>query len=250
MKVNTKDIIFGGVIILLLFLLKCSNDSTNKVSADLFLKNYNLEVMNDSVKQYKTKNGELVSSTKSLVTKLEDLHLYNDTLFNRVTYLEDELDARPVIYIKGGMTIVHDTVYVDKYVSRVNDSTYFISFENDTTYNPGNGRYLSGDLKIITKDSTILVKDFKINKDELFFDAEIVFSVDNDTLVASVISKHPGFNAENIQPVVLDPNLLPAYKKLNSKRFAIGPYIGIGIGSNLKFSPQIGVGLTYKIITF
>ena len=84
----------------------------------------------------------------------------------------------------------------------------------------------------------------------MYFNAEIVFSEKDDKIIASVISKHPGFSAESIQPVTLDPKLHPELKKLNNKRFIIGPYIGIGLGSNLQLAPQIGIGLNYKIIAF
>ena len=249
-NLTIKDIILGGVIILLLFLLKCSGDSINSTKAELYLNEYNLNVMKDSIKNTITSNKELIASKKSLVTKLEDLSLYNDSLGKRVNYLKKELKSRPIVYVNTGLKIIHDTVIVDNYIDKLNDSTYAVIFENDTTYNPGNGRILAGDLKIITKDSIFKVEDFKITKDELFFNAEIVFSEKNDTITASVISEHPGFTADNIKPVVLDPELLPVYKKLNSKRFTIGPYIGIGVGSNLKISPQIGLGVTYKIINF
>jgi len=249
-NIKLKDIILGGAIIILLLMLKCTGDNNAKLDAELYLKNYNITVLKDTIKTVKTKNGELVSTKASLVTTIEDLEIYNDTLFDRVNYLEDELEARPVIYINKGVKIVHDTVYVDNYITKLNDSTYVVLFSNDTIYSEGNGRYLSGQVQIVAKDSSIKVQEFRIDKDELFFNAEIVISEKNDTLIASVVSEHPGFKLNNIEPVVLNPEMHPKYNKLNSKKFTVGPYIGLGVGSDLRLSPQIGIGLSYKIIDF
>ena len=46
--IKKRDIIYVGIVIILLFLLKCSHDSKKNIEADLILNNYNLEAMKDS----------------------------------------------------------------------------------------------------------------------------------------------------------------------------------------------------------
>lgn len=250
--ITKRDIILGIAILVLLFLLKCSHDSKQNIKKDLLLKNYNIEAMQDTVKHYKIKNGESVAEKTSLVTDLKGLKQYNDSLYDRINYLKKELNGRPVVYVNVGAKIVHDTIYMDKSITRINDSTYLIKFKKDTIYNPGNEKHIAGRVFIKVKDSIIDVGQCTIDRDEMIFKAEIVFTEKDKKLIASVVSKHPGFNVESIEPVVLDPNLLPEYKKLNNKRFTIGPQVGFGlsIGKTIQPAFNIGIGITYKIISF
>lgn len=251
MKIRKKDIIYAGIVILLLFLLKCSHDSKKAIKNELVLRDSNIKAMQDSVSTFKLKNGEMASEKLSMVTKLKNLKLYNESLYNRINGLSKQLDSRPIVYVNVGAKIVHDTVEVEKNVSKISSDEFLIDFKKDTIYSPGNEKHISGKLKIFLLDSNdIKVTDFTIDKDEMVFSAEIVFSEKNKEIVTSVISDHPGFNAESIQPVTLDPKLHPALKKLNNKRFILGPQVGIGISYDGKIIPQVGVGLTYKIIGF
>ena len=206
--------------------------------------------MQDSVKTYKDKNGNLIFEKTSIVTELDDLKIYSDSLYQRVNNLKDELDSRPVVYVSSGVKIIHDTIRVKYEVFRINDSTFAVPFSKDTIYSPGNEKHIAGQLCIVTKDSTIRVGDFTIDRDEIIFNAEIVLSEKDDKLVVSVTSEHPGFDVESITPIVLDTKLHPELKKLNNKRFIVGPYVGLGLGQNFTIQPQIGIGLSYKIIAF
>jgi len=250
MKVKKRDIVYIGIVLCLLFLLKCSHDSKKSVQADLILKNTNIEAMQDSIKTTVLKNGQLVSQKKSMVSELKDLKVYNKSLYKKVNNLAKELKSKPVVYVNAGVKVIHDTVMVNSSVFKINDSTFKVPFSKDTIYTLGNERHLAGKLIIVTTDSAINVGKFTIDRDELIFNAEILLSEDGDDLIVSVTSKHPGFNAESITPVVLDPKLHPSLKKLNNKKFNVGPYFGIGIGTNFTIVPQIGIGLSYKIIQF
>lgn len=250
MKITKSNLIMAGIVILLLFLLKCSHDSNNNLEADLVLKNYNLEAMKDSAETVTLKYGEISTQKKSLVTSLEDLEKYNDSLANRVKYLKKELDVKPITYVKWKTRIVHDTTYIDSKVTRIDTNKFLVTFKKDTVYSEGNSRFLSGRLYLNVNGDKLHVGGFTIDRDEMVLDAEIVFSEKDEEIVVNVISSHPGFNAEQIESVVLDPKLHPELKKLNNKRFILGPYVGLGFGLDGTIKPQVGVGLTYKIIGF
>ena len=250
MNIKQRDIIYIGIVIFLLFLLKCSHDSNKNLEADIVLKNYNLEAMKDSTETIKLKNGELSTQKMSLVTDLKDLERYNDSLSDRVKYLKKELDVKPISYIRYKTRIIHDTVEVNNSVTKVDSNKFLVNFNNDTIYSPGNERHLSGKLYVTVDSAKIEIGEFTIDKDEMVIDAEIVFSEKDGQIVVNVISSHPGFNAEQIESVILDPKLHPELKKLNNKRFILGPYIGLGFGLDGTIKPQVGVGLTYKIIGF
>jgi len=49
--------------------------------------------------------------------------------------------------------------------------------------------------------------------------------------------------------VILDPSKNPVLRKYyKQKRFSIGPTIGYGLTSDMKFRPYIGIGINYGII--
>ena len=250
MNIKKRDIIYIGIVIILLFLLKCSSDSNKNLEADLVLNNYNLGVMKDSAQVATLKYGEVSTQKTSLVSDLEDLEKYNDSLANRVKYLKKELDVKPITYVNYKTRIIHDTTYLDSKVTQIDSNKFKVDFNNDTIYNEGNARYFSGKLYVTVDGDKIEVGDFTIDRDEMIIDAEIVFSEKDGQIVVNVISSHPGFNAEQIESVVLDPKLHPELKKLNNKRFILGPYVGLGFGLDGTIKPQVGIGLTYKIIRF
>ena len=249
-NLKQRDIILGIVIVLLLFLLKCSHDSKKQINEELYLTNYNLNVMSDTLVKYKTYNGDLVTERTSLVTSLKDLKKYNDTLYHRVSQLSTDLKAKPKFYTKYKTKIVHDTIKIYNTVTQLSDSTYLVEFNHDTIYNIGSERHIGGKIYMYVNNKKLTVSDFTINKDIMVFDAEIIISEKDNNIVASVISTYPGFDVTQINSVTLEPSLHPALKKLNNKRFVVGPYVGIGLSSTLKISPQLGIGLTYKIISF
>lgn len=250
LNITRKDVIYICIIILALLLLKCSSDKNSNLNSELIIRDNNIVAQKATISNYVTKHGEHISTKMSLISDIKDLSKYNDSLEKRIKYISRELNAKSIVYVTHTTSLVHDTIKLNSKISKIDKNEFLINFNKDTIYNKGNERYLSGKLYIITDSSSIKLANFTIDRDEIKFTAEIVFAEKDNKIIASVISSYPGFSTSNIEPVVLDPKLHPQLKKLNNKRFIVGPYIGVGIGQNFSIQPQIGIGICYKIISF
>ena len=90
-----------------------------------------------------------------------------------------------------------------------------------------------------------------ISKDEIQFSLITGLKEKDGNIEIFVRSTYPGFYVSKIDGAIIDPKKHPVLKNLNkTKRWGVGPYIGVGVGSNLKVTPQIGLGIQYSIIKF
>jgi hypothetical protein len=241
------------LVIIILFLYKCSGDARK----DAFIYENNLKVSQDSVKHYQTKSGNLVSEKGVLIAKNQKMKGINDSLKSHVNDLKKELDVKPSVVIRTVTKIVHDTVYLkNTRTTWMNDSTVLISFVHDTTYdNLGNSRFLSGSvLTQISKLDSVRysaeIKEFKLERDEMNIVSTLVLGeTDDKGLKVSVVSKYPNFKANEIDALILDPKIHPKLRKLDKRKFGVGPMIGVGVSTN-GISPYIGIGLQYNLIKF
>ena len=138
----------------------------------------------------------------------------------------------------------------------INDSSYIVNFKKDTVYDENNSRTLEGEISIgllvdsISKYNNVKVSNVKLTKDIIDMNATLVLGTKDKELKVWLESKYPGFEASKIEAVTLDPSIHPELKKLNNKRYSVGPYIGLGIGQNLSILPTFGIGIQYSIFKF
>jgi len=252
----TNTVIIGVLIGIILLLVKCNGDKISKLKQQNLKQQNNIEVLNDSVKSYYTKNGNLIHERGVLISNKKELKELNNELYEEVKELEKTIpNSNQQLVVKYITKIQSDTVYVNSNILMLNDSTYVVNFKKDTVFSKNNSRHLEGSLTIdlfndTTKFKKLNVSKVKITKDIINMDASLVLGMMDKKLKVWLKTDYPGFEASQIDAVVLDPNIHPELRKLNKKKFSVGPHVGIGIGENLSISPTIGIGIQYSLIKF
>ncbi len=255
MKINKNHIIITLLIGIIILLAKCNSDVNSNFKKQEIITKNNISVLKDSVKKYKTSNGNFISERGILIADKKELKDLNRDLYDNINRLEKELNAKPKVVISYKTKIIHDTVYLNNEREFINDSTVLVSFYKDTSYNKNNSRNLEGEILIeLIKDSTdfndIVINHVKITKDDIKIDGNLILGMKDGELKVWFESSYPGLDVDEIEAVTLDPDIHDELKKLNNKRWSVGPYVGIGVGENLKISPSIGIGIQFKLFKF
>ena len=252
-QINFSFVIVIGLLILLILLMaKCKGDRIAKLEQDNFIANNNIEVLNDSIVTHVTKNEELIQEKGVLISSKTELKQLNQKLYNEINILENEVkNAKSQVAVRWRTRIVHDTVYIKPNVVKTEDGSYIVSFEKDTSYNENNSRHIAGFVVVDIIDSNqVSIGEVAITKDEVDMDATLVLGTKDNKLKVWLKTDYPGFEAESIEAVTLDPKIHPELRKLDNKRHSIGPIIGIGIGQNFTITPTIGIGYQYSLFKF
>lgn len=203
-------------IILCIFSIRqCSKNATAKKQSD-----HNIEVLTDSIRQYRTLADDVAAERSILIGDIDLLKKTNDSLYNKVKELGVK-KPQQVVYINNDVVNeLHDTTWV--YAN--NDTEKEFDFSNKY-------RELSG--TVTHKDTTLALY---INKDIVHLDYTMAIKDG----VVYVSSSNPYVKFNDIQGITI-----PTTKQ---KRWHIGPAIGVGVGRDFKISPYVGVNLTYSII--
>lgn len=182
---------------------------------------HNIIALTDSVKYYKDKFGQEVATKTILIGDLKTLQLANDSLVEKVKAMMGKEKPQQVIYITNEIVNEkHDTCWRNP--SLVNP----FDFSNKW-------RVLSGN--VILKDSVL---GLSIDKDIVNADFTIALKDGK----AWVSSSNPYVHVNDIQGFTLP--------KPKNKHWHIGPYVGVGLGEDLKIHPTVGAGVTYSILSW
>jgi hypothetical protein len=153
----------------------------------------------------------------------------NDSLYEKVKELKLKKPTS-VVYIKSEVSNeVRDTIWKYKYVN--SNMTYTQKFDFSDKY-----RKLAGNLQ--WTDSTMMMK---VEKDIVYLD--YVVAVQDGKAVVS--SSNPYVKMTEISGITVG---MPKKKHLH-----IGPYVGYGVSlhdGKVIASPEIGIGVTWSIISF
>jgi hypothetical protein len=243
---NTLLIMLIGMSIILFFSLRSC--STNK--NDLQISNQNNKALSDSVRVSKNKVGQLEASKNVLITEKNGLKELNADLASELKKEKGrvyELNK----FILGIKNKPGDTIKITNTVIIYPNGEYGLAWHHDTIYSANNSRNIIGVSKFRLKDSTVIPTQTLITKDEINFSLVTGLREKGDNLEIFIRSDYPGFNALNIDGAIIDPKKNPVFNKyVVQKKWGVGPYLGVGIGSNLKPSLQIGIGIHYSLLRF
>lgn len=206
---------------------------------------YNNSVIeyDDSLYVYKNKLGESYKMKNTYIYNIDQLKSLNKELYDEVKSLKDN----PILVTKTYTNFYVDTVFAksDTIVINKEDSIYDLQWSciQDTAYYS-----LSGSTKVKSDFSEFqtIVKNLQVKND---ITLDLIDNGKNLQVIAK--SNNPYVNIDNINSIMLDPTkskVLSKYYK--QKKWAVGPYIGVGINTKFQICPTIGVGLTYGIIHF
>lgn len=234
------------ILLILVFLLSGFTywqiSKKNEFKERLEVQRNNIAALQDSVRDYRTKTGELGQEKLALQVTVEDLKIANEELSEE---LEKEKGNVKTI-TKVETVVERDTVFVDSSrISQVGLNSYKIDW---THYEDGKGwsRRVSG-------YSTFY---FNFNNDTPY-GPETVITTDflNTSIVTGIVerdgkktifvrSAYPYMTFTKINGAVIDDELYSS-----PKRWGIGPSLGYALDVySFRPFPYIGIGVNYNII--
>jgi hypothetical protein len=250
-----RNVLLGVLIAVIIFFRGCGGgDEISTMEYE-----QNIAALQDSIRTYETKNGELVSEKLALLTDKKNLKNLNDDLAKDIKYLKDN----PIVVTKFVTKIVHDTVWLEPEIDSTNitfnqDSTVKIipfNWGDSTQFDDNNYRKIGGSY-IVQVDSNMNAKTtkFSITKDEMGISFTTGITENKDNQVEIFIkSNYPGFIPTQIDGALFNPTESEVIKKyFPPKRWGVGVYGGYGfyfdpqkvtIGSGI----QVGVGVSYNL---
>lgn len=225
-----KSKYFIYIIVLLLFVLMCL--SMRQCISNKHLYDNNIIALTDTIKYYKGKNKELVVSKTMIETSFNNIKCINDSLYNVLKSI--------------GVKNLDNVVYIETIIRDEKHDTMWI----DTTYNNINNKYIKKDFDFSNQYRTLKGYVFLNRPDTLGLSIEQNDAIANFTITQKdnnvyITSNNPYIKYNNIIGIKNQ-----SQSKTKSKRFGIGPYIGIGINKDAKIEPTIGVGLTWSLFRF
>ena len=226
----------------------------------LAISEQNTRALNDSVRISKTKNGELESSINVLVAEKGDLAELSKNLAAELK--KEKGNVHELMDILAHIKI-RDTIYITNTLIKYSNGVYGLKWNYDTTFNAKNSRSIAGESQF--KQDTIRTYvdgvekiDIKttpmktiISKDDMKFHLVTGLKENGDNIEIFARSDYPGLTITDLEGAIIDPKTHPVITKFSKqKKWGVGPYVGIGIGSDLKFNLQIGLGVTFSIFKF
>jgi len=199
---------------------KCTNTSNEY--------KHNLEALNDTIKYYKGKSGNLVATKLGFESDIKTLKLLNEHLYKEIEDLKlKKGNVQNIYYVDG--VIDHgqqDTVYIVKHDSINRGFSKDFNFNDEYRTLEGNISYIPDSLK------------FKIEKDIVKFDYAIAMDKNNKIYVKST---NPYVQYNEISGFTV-----PKQKKTH---WSVGPSVNFGYDPiNNKPTFSIGASLNYGII--
>lgn len=183
---------------------------------------HNIEALSDSIHHYKTNAGNIAAEKKILIGGIDLLKQTNDSLYQRVKDLNVK-NPEQVVYITNDVVHEsHDTIWT------INNTSLSKDFDFSNKY-----RELAGNVSL--KDTTL---GLYINKDIVHLDYTMAIK-DGKVYVSST---NPYIKFNNIEGITIP--------KTKQKHWHIGPSIGIGINTDKKVMPYIGINAMYSLFSW
>lgn len=227
-SINRIKNIIWCIITILLTVLLCM--SMRQCISNKHTYNNNIIALTDTIKYYKGKNEELVASKTMIETSFNNIKYINDSLYNVLKSIGVK-NPDNVVYIE---TVIrdekHDTVWFDninsinKYIKKDFDfSNKYRTLKGYVYFNKPDTLGLTIEQNDVTADFTVAQKDNNVY----------------------ITSNNPYIKYNNIIGIKNRSE-----HKIKTKRFGVGPYIGIGINKDAKIEPVVGIGLSWSIFRF
>ena len=223
MKHNIKKLLLEllpYIVVLMLFIVcvrQCSNNADVKEQMQ-----HNIEALTDSVKHYRTISGDIATEKAILIGDIDLLKHTNDSLYHKVKELGIKKPDQVVYITNEIIREKRDTAW------KVRTPEMSKTFDFSDKW-----RDLVGNVTL--KDSIL---GLSINKDIVRMD--YTMGIKDGRVYISSSNPYVKFN--EIQGITIP--------KTKQQHWHIGPTIGTGIGTDGVIRPNIGLSLTYSIISF
>ena len=203
---------------------------------------YSTPVKVDTMYQKTNKTGEVYDAKDTYIQKISDLKKSNKELYNELKNLKEN----PIIITKYNTKIKIDSINtVSNSIAKIDTTTYKLNWSA-----PKNNWYSFNGETSVKKDFSKFntkIYNFSSNAD---LTTDLVEKDGKFTIM--VKSDNPYLQINNINSSIIDFKKNKTIKKMfPQKRFGLGPVIGYGYDiTKSKFSPYIGIGLSYHILSF
>lgn len=201
-------------------------------------------IANDSIEIYKNKLNEEYVAKNTYIKTIDELKLQNDELVEEVKNLRDH----PITITKVKQYFHTDTIYAtsDSIVVAYADSTQRQLHWHST--HPEYYYSISGITDVASDFS-----NFATTLTNIYIPVDLTVDLIESGKQLKFIAKsaNPFVKINDISGAVIDPTQSTVIKsKFKQKRWHIGPQVGFGLTSEMKFRPYIGIGIGYGIINF
>lgn len=237
-----KQITFKDVILILLLLgliisniISCHKDNSQKTQF----------ISSDSLETYISKKGDTLTGKNTYIQDIKDLKKSNEELYQQVKTLS-KLKFQPIFVSNVEEKMKIDTIYTEKGDTASNQKT---SEKILNWKSPANQYYsFNGSTRVKTdfSDFSTTITNFQVHSNLK------VNLVEKDKQLKVVVnSDNPYVDVTNINSVTIDPRKSKVIKSyFPTKRWHIGPYVGVGLDKNMKVTPSVGISLSYGLINF
>jgi hypothetical protein len=249
-----------GLLVLALIFSSKSCDNAHKEAEEANRKardaKSNIDALKDTVRQERDKLGRLQFVKLSFVSDIENLKSLNKELYDEVQSIRGQVVSmsKTIISIKG--TLEGDTIKGNpNQPLALKDDTLNHNFKFADKGKDWE-KTVEGKSVFVIKDKTANTKVFHqydiLTKDRLTMNikASLVKRESDGKFEYVLSTSYP--NANLVPEGFVDPMMFKEYfqKDEDVDRWIIGPYIGAGITNTFSITPQIGIGIMYRIIGF
>ena len=201
-------------------------------------------IVNDSLEIYKNKLNEEYVAKNTYIKTIDELKLLNDELSEEVKNLKDH----PITITKIKQYFHTDTIYAtsDSIVVADTDTTqrqlHWHSTHPDYYYSITGLTDVASDFSRFNTTLTNIYIPVDLTVDLIESGKQLKFIARSD---------NPFVKINDINGAVIDPTKSSVIKsRFKQKKWHIGPQLGFGLTSEMKFRPYVGIGIGYGIINF
>ena len=239
---NTRMFLLGGMVVLLLLLLRQCNQ-TEIAKGEVTRFQNNLTAANDTILNYVNEKGESVGEIKGLSLLLEEL---SDSL-------EYEKGRPPITIIKYKTIIKENIVEVpvitkDTIIKQGSNSfNSILSFKSDSNWSKST-RSIKVDLPYSITDSLIFGTASIGLRQDIWLDATLSQDMKTKEIFIKLTSDYPGTTFNSTQGIMIDRKS-KEFRNLqmqSRKPFGFGLNIGMGITGTGNLMPYIGLGVSWN----
>jgi uncharacterized coiled-coil protein SlyX len=263
--INSRIFPFIMIVIVLMFWAR-SCQKSGDLEREIAFREQNILALNDTITTIVTKSGGLNSSITAHIASEKQLKELNKDLYDKL----DDQKGKVLTLNKSVIKLKQDKATLQKYLDelksdigeaeQINDSTYQLPWTLRYQYDSLNYDEFSGRTEITALNyhrGGLPTPIIEINHKRTWLESrvtqvDLVFGqrVEGDKLRVFIQSAYPGFTAQSLEGVLIDPNKNPYIKSLiKPKRWFVGFNVGVGttIGINaLTGVPAVAIGPTFN----
>ncbi len=228
---------FVTIVVLIMLLFKqCGVTDSARQETERVKQNY--VALNDTIKNYKTKNG--LNAAEKLALRL--------TLNELKDSLDYEKSKPPITIIEYKTKIVEKLVNVPVYIKSDSLSNELIVTKNDKWERSSRDLTVSVPFEILNDSLYPGFATIEL-KQNIWLSASILQDKKTKQAYVNLLSDYPGLTFNDAKGILVEPDDkgLSGLKYDSRKNFNIGLQLGVGLTPNgLNIGPYIGIGISYS----